>query len=200
MSSVNRRGKAVRPSPEKPWDAHWSVAASALACVSLVILVSAYWFDVGLSHGGVAQVATTPPDRQQLGNAGWLLLHKIATQYAEEPTPEERERLQRFLADWSQLYPCDECAGHFRQMLAEFPPDVSGRIKFMQWLCQAHNRVNKRLGHPEFPCTVESLEERWGGCGCAEGGSSAPSGEQPPADASSVLRGNALLTQATHKR
>ena len=40
-----------------------------------------------------------------------------------------------------------------------------GRQDFMQYICELHNTVNKRLGKEIFDC--EKVEEKWGGnCGC----------------------------------
>ncbi len=29
------------------------------------------------------------------------------------------------------------------------------------WLCDQHNRVNKKLSKPIFPCSVSALDLRW---------------------------------------
>ena len=116
----------------------------------------------GLLRGATGE----PPTRQELGRAGWLVLHKIATTYEAEPASDDQLRLRRFIGDWAKLYPCGECSQHFQRLIQESPPDVSSRKGFMLWLCGAHNAVNRRLGKRRFSCTMEELEERWGGCGC----------------------------------
>lgn len=45
-----------------------------------------------------------------------------------------------------------ECAEHFGQVLAKYPPQVSSRTAAAMWGCYVHNIVNKRLGKPEFSC------------------------------------------------
>lgn len=62
------------------------------------------------------------------------------------------------------------CAKHFGAMLAREPPRLDSREALAQWLCERHNEVNRRLGKPEFGCDAKVLEERYGDCGCAEGG------------------------------
>lgn len=148
----------------------WLWVTGAVVCVVLLLVVVTRSLTRGVAMRGLAQQPPHPPSRQELGNAGWLLLHKIATTYEDEPTQAEQARLRRFLDDWSHLYPCSECAGHFQALLRESPPDTSSRLAFMAWLCTSHNTVNKRLGKEQFPCDVEALEDRWGGCGCAEKG------------------------------
>lgn len=39
------------------------------------------------------------------------------------------------------------------------PPDVSSQEKLSQWLCRLHNRVNVKVGKPEFDCS--KVNERW---------------------------------------
>lgn len=38
---------------------------------------------------------------------------------------------------------------------------VDSRTSFSVWLCEQHNIVNKKIGKPSFPCTMEKLDERW---------------------------------------
>lgn len=38
---------------------------------------------------------------------------------------------------------------------------VDSRASFSEWLCEQHNIVNKKIGKPLFPCTMEKLDERW---------------------------------------
>jgi len=153
---------------DKQRERAWQAAAIGAAGLVLIMIVVAITTSSDPRSSSL-RAKGPPPDRAELGRAGWLLLHKIATTYEDSPTTAEQARLARFLDDWSYLYPCSECAGHFRQLLAESPPDTSSRLAFMAWLCEAHNTVNGRLGKPQFPCGVDPLEARWGGCGCAEG-------------------------------
>ena len=83
-----------------------------------------------------------------------------------QPDDAFSRRLENFIMDLSILFPCEECASHFREYLAKHPPITSSRIEFETWLCAFHNAVNKFLNKPQFPC--ENLEERWGDCGCED--------------------------------
>ncbi len=66
----------------------------------------------------------------------------------------------------TRLYPCAECAAHFRHLVATHPPTVSGRRELEQWMCDAHNIVNRALGKPTFNCSFVSA--RWGGVDCED--------------------------------
>jgi FAD-linked sulfhydryl oxidase len=41
----------------------------------------------------------------------------------------------------------------------ERPPQLATRAAFSQWLCQAHNEVNVKLGKPMFDCAL--VDKRW---------------------------------------
>jgi Erv1 / Alr family len=58
-----------------------------------------------------------------------------------------------------------ECAGHFRQILAQYPPQTSSRSSAAAWACHVHNVVNKSLMKPIFDCSKIGDFYK---CGCAE--------------------------------
>lgn len=103
--------------------------------------------------------------RAELGRATWKFLHTMTLRFPDKPTDSDRQLLLRFFTDFSQLYPCGECATHFQALLKELPPQTSSRMASALWLCEAHNRVNKRLGKPEFPC--DKLDATYD-CGCGD--------------------------------
>jgi FAD-linked sulfhydryl oxidase len=58
-----------------------------------------------------------------------------------------------------------ECAGHFRQILNKFPPQVATRSTAAAWACHVHNEVNKSLKKPLFDCSkIGDFYD----CGCAD--------------------------------
>lgn len=103
--------------------------------------------------------------RRELGHATWKFLHTMMARYPEQPTEEDQLSLKTFITLFSRLYPCGECAEHFRQLLAKYPPQVSSRNAAAGWLCFAHNIVNERLKKPIFDCTkIGDFYD----CGCAD--------------------------------
>ena len=58
-----------------------------------------------------------------------------------------------------------ECAAHFRQILAKFPPQVSTRSNAAAWACHVHNEVNKSLKKELFDCS--NIGDFYD-CGCAD--------------------------------
>lgn len=64
---------------------------------------------------------------------------------------------------FSRVYPCWYCAKDFENYLDK--PDtkleryLGGRKEFGDWMCNAHNAVNRKLGKDEFDCS--KWEQRW---------------------------------------
>ena len=62
-----------------------------------------------------------PLDRDELGNATWKLLHTIAANYPENPTPADVNGVVAFITTLSKLYPCPYCAKDFREAIKASP-------------------------------------------------------------------------------
>lgn len=60
---------------------------------------------------------------------------------------------------FSRLYPCWVCAEDFQSYMQKDQAKVGSRTEFGNWLCEAHNEVNRKLGKKEFDCS--KWEERW---------------------------------------
>ncbi|KAJ3223213.1 hypothetical protein HK099_001401 [Clydaea vesicula] len=46
--------------------------------------------------------------KQELGRAGWRLLHVMAQKFPFYPTFEEQEKLEQFIYMFASLYPCGD--------------------------------------------------------------------------------------------
>ena len=46
------------------------------------------------------------------------------------------------------------------------PPEVSSGAALRQWMCRAHNVVNRSLDKPAFNCAY--VDARWGALDCGE--------------------------------
>ncbi|CAI2383298.1 unnamed protein product [Moneuplotes crassus] len=97
-----------------------------------------------------------------LGRHTWPLLHSLTLRYPNKPTEDDKVRFNRFIHSFSWCYPCSHCATDFRKEIAETPPNLESRKALSLWLCDQHNRVNKKLGKPEFPCTYGKLIALYG--------------------------------------
>jgi len=103
--------------------------------------------------------------KAELGRASWKLLHTTMARFPDSPTEDEKTALFSYIHLFARLYPCGECATHFRPILEKFPPQVSTRSTAAAWACHVHNEVNKSLNKDLFDCSkIGDFYD----CGCAE--------------------------------
>lgn len=126
-------------------------------------MLKSYGYNTGLEKDGLQTCELKPESRGELGKGTWTLLHIMASTYPIAPTPEVIQDHKIFFQLLPRIYPCPDCRVHMRKMFHELPPQLNSRSEFMSWLCEAHNRVNRRLNKPVFDCS--KLDERWD-CGC----------------------------------
>ncbi|XP_058217063.1 FAD-linked sulfhydryl oxidase ERV1-like isoform X2 [Rhododendron vialii] len=94
--------------------------------------------------------SATPVTKEELGRATWIFLHTLAAQ----------------MDILSRMYPCKECADHFKEILRANPVQVGSQAEFSQWLCHVHNVVNRSLGKVVFSC--ERVDAKWGKLDCEQ--------------------------------
>ena len=118
----------------------------------------------GVSTNGYYTMPKTKEERRnELGRSTWTLLHTVAAKYPVKPTREDKTNAIHLIDLLTKIFPCEECRGHFKQLVQGFPPKVSSQEEFSTWMCEAHNIVNRRLNKPVFDC--RRLDDRWD-CGC----------------------------------
>lgn len=119
----------------------------------------------GPSHADSSKIVDgSGTSKEELGRATWTFLHTLAAQYPQTPTRRQRKDTAALIDSMSRMYPCAECAGHFAAAVRADPPRVECREDLEQWMCQLHNRVNRRLGKAEFNCSM--VHARWAGVDC----------------------------------
>ncbi|KAK9715838.1 hypothetical protein RND81_06G193000 [Saponaria officinalis] len=110
--------------------------------------------------------SSQPVTKEELGSATWTFLHTLAAQYPERPTRQQKKDVKELMAILSRMYPCKECADHFKDVLRANPVQAGSQAEFSRWLCHVHNVVNRSLGKPIFPC--ERVDARWGKLDCEQ--------------------------------
>jgi len=125
-----------------------------------------------LDDGILRGVATAPKLenatlKAELGNAAWKVLHTTMAKFPDKPTADDSQALKSYIHLFARLYPCGDCARHFQQILAKYPPQVATRSTAAAWACHVHNEVNKSLKKELFDCSkIGDFYD----CGCAEDG------------------------------
>uniref|UniRef100_A0A453IQ46 Sulfhydryl oxidase n=1 Tax=Aegilops tauschii subsp. strangulata TaxID=200361 RepID=A0A453IQ46_AEGTS len=97
-----------------------------------------------------------------------MLLHTInsSKSFPDEPTRQQKRDAKELMALLSRIYPCKECAEHFKEVLKANPVQAGSQAEFSQWLCYVHNVVNRSLGKTIFPC--QRVNARWGKLDCPD--------------------------------
>lgn len=102
--------------------------------------------------------------KKELGRASWKYFHTLLARFPDEPTEEERNKLENFVKLYAELYPCGECSYHFQKMLIKYPVQTSSRTNAAMWGCHIHNVVNEYLKKEVYDCST-ILEDYDCGCG-----------------------------------
>jgi mitochondrial FAD-linked sulfhydryl oxidase len=116
---------------------------------------------VGAAYEETQTQPDCPPDVDELGRNTWSLLHSMAATYPTTANTSMQSSMRAFISAFSNLYPCAVCADDFRSWMKEpgNEPRVGGQDELGQWLCEAHNAVNVKLGKGVFDCGL--WKERW---------------------------------------
>ncbi|KAL1838809.1 hypothetical protein VTJ49DRAFT_2202 [Mycothermus thermophilus] len=118
-----------------------------------------------LQGGSIAPKLENATIKAELGRASWKLFHTMMARFPEKPTPDDSLALKTYIQLFARLYPCGDCAAHFRKLLERYPPQTGSRNAAAGWACFVHNQVNKRLGKQEFDCNkIGDFYD----CGCGD--------------------------------
>lgn len=120
-----------------------------------------------LSTAAAAPPAFKRTSKEQLGQSTWILLHTLAAQLPEKPTRQQQRDVKALIDILTRIYPCGDCAQHWKQIVKGNPVQVHTRAAFEQWLCRSHNVVNRSLGKPTFNCDLVGMA--WGPLECGGG-------------------------------
>ena len=86
-------------------------------------------------------------DTRFWGPPGWKLLHQIAYQYPENPTPEDKLNYGIFYSNLGNVLPCKYCRNSFTKYHNHLPVHgfLESREKLTEWVYLIHNKVNGKL-------------------------------------------------------
>jgi len=80
----------------------------------------------------------------------WRFLHSYSLNYPVSPTPLDKYKASQYYAGIPRFIPCPTCSHHFQQLLEATPPVTDSRAALAEWVYDAHNTVNSRIGKPHF--------------------------------------------------
>nr|GMD92651.1 FAD-linked sulfhydryl oxidase ERV1 [Ipomoea batatas] len=75
-----------------------------------------------------------PVTKEELGRATWVFLHTLAAQYPEKPTRQQKKDVKELMAILSRMYPCKDCADHFKEVLRYLLIHPSPQSPHFQWI------------------------------------------------------------------
>lgn len=107
------------------------------------------------------QAPGKPPSPEELGAAGWTVLHTAAAAFPNTPSQEQQLAMKAFIESWSKVYACSHCAYHMRTVLSQKPPIVTSKRAVSQYVCELHNDVNYMLGKDVYDCNPDVVLKRW---------------------------------------
>lgn len=85
-------------------------------------------------------------DPKNWGPSSWKILHVLAYTYPEIANYETQVNIEKFIASFSELLPCNSCKDDFKKYVQKYPVKSKTRESLIQWTVDLHNSVNKKLG------------------------------------------------------
>lgn len=85
-------------------------------------------------------------DQDIWGKCTWVLIHSIAVNYPNTPSPIEKETTKRFFMSLGDVLPCFYCRQHYKNNVKMLPINVESKMDLIDWTINLHNIVNESLG------------------------------------------------------
>jgi len=83
----------------------------------------------------------------------WGAAEIYAQLYPVSPSAADKAFAHNFFKASGVLHtivPCPACQAHYNEYASATPPDTSGQEPLIRWVLEAHNRVNRQNGTPEW--------------------------------------------------
>mgnify|MGYP001178859339 CR=1 FL=1 len=97
------------------------------------------------------------------GPAAWRFLHSVSFTYSLDPTLEDKRNMYMFLNSFSKVLPCKKCRIDFTnyvgKTLSEESIHLKSRDDLINYINDAHNHVNRKLGKREF--TYKEVRDKY---------------------------------------
>ncbi|TQD98776.1 hypothetical protein C1H46_015591 [Malus baccata] len=87
----------------------------------------------------------------ELEKSTWTFLQTIAAQYPDTPTVQQKDDVKELMSVLSRMFPCNEHADFFEEILRSNPVQTGSQAEFSRWLCHVHEIAETRLNKPVSP-------------------------------------------------
>lgn len=98
----------------------------------------------------------------EVGRAGWRLIHSLAANYPEEPKFYQKFPWYGFVETLINFYPCQRCRDHLWFNIDRYGMHTANKTDLSMFMCFLHNDVNRIKGNEAYPCTMERLMADYG--------------------------------------
>eukprot|EP00798_Chlamydomonas_sp_ICE-L_P013374 gene13374-19219_t len=71
--------------------------------------------------------------KAELGRATWTFLHTLAAQYPDQPSRQQQKDVKQLVDILTRIYPCSECAGHFKEIVSIGKPTFNCNYVGARW-------------------------------------------------------------------
>ena len=98
----------------------------------------------------------------EVGRAGWRLIHSLAANYPEEPKFYQKFPWYGFMETLINFYPCQRCRNHLWFNIERYGMHTANKTDLSMFMCFLHNDVNRINGKTMYPCSMENLNADYG--------------------------------------
>jgi len=86
------------------------------------------------------------------GPSGWQFLHTLSFIYPENPSFNDKVKMQEFMNSLCFILPCKYCRLSFTKYISSLPINnyLDSRTTMIEWLYKIHNKVNNKLRKQGF--------------------------------------------------
>jgi len=114
------------------------------------------------SHSSQCTCSCDSERMDEVGRAGWRLIHSLAANYPEEPKFYQKFPWYGFVETLINFYPCERCRDHLWFNIERYGMHTANRTDLSMFMCFLHNDVNKENGKPLYECSMENLNTDYG--------------------------------------
>jgi|SaaInlV_130m_DNA_3_1039695.scaffolds.fasta_scaffold00010_45 hypothetical protein len=114
------------------------------------------------SHSSQCTCSCDSERMDEVGRAGWRLIHSLAANYPDEPVFYQKYPWYGFIETLINFYPCEYCRAHLWRNVEKYGIHTANKTDLSMFMCFLHNDINIENGKPPYPCSMEKLNADYG--------------------------------------